>query len=296
MPNLKRKISDGTWQTITPAADFPAKVPIEVTDADLVSLSVTENGTYNPYPHDGFSSVFVRSGSVVLSSPTVNASTGVVTASASVETAGWVGSAPASKTLQLPTQAAKTVTPTTSEQTAVDAGKYTTGAVKVAAVPTETKNITANGTYAPTSGKFFSSVTVNVQGGGGGGVPLPSQIAAGDTPVILGTNGGYGVNSTKNFVLISEITIKQAGTYSIRWVATCQDRDTGYYYTRLLKNGTQVGPDYDIASQDSHSQIYNVSIQCNAGDVIAIYCKGYSSTYDVSVSGFMACIDWDNTF
>ena len=40
-----------------------------------------------------------------------------------------------SKTLTLSTQAAKTVTPSTSSQTAVAANKYTTGAVTVAAIP-----------------------------------------------------------------------------------------------------------------------------------------------------------------
>ena len=59
-------------------------------------------------------------------------------------------------------QAAKTVAPTTSEQTAVASGVYTTGIVKVGAIQTETKNVTANGTYTPTSGKWFSSVTVAI--------------------------------------------------------------------------------------------------------------------------------------
>lgn len=59
-------------------------------------------------------------------------------------------------------QAAKTVAPTTSEQTAVASGVYTTGAIKVGAIQTETKNITANGTYTPTSGKYYSSVSVAV--------------------------------------------------------------------------------------------------------------------------------------
>lgn len=59
-------------------------------------------------------------------------------------------------------QTAKTVTPNSSTQTAVSSGKYTTGDVKVAAVPTETKSITTNGTHTPSSGKYFSSVTVAV--------------------------------------------------------------------------------------------------------------------------------------
>lgn len=58
-----------------------------------------------------YATASVRSGSVTLNTPTINTSTGVVTASASVGTTGWVGSAPSSKTLSLTTQAAKTVTP-----------------------------------------------------------------------------------------------------------------------------------------------------------------------------------------
>lgn len=59
-------------------------------------------------------------------------------------------------------QASKTITPTSSEQTAVLSGRYTTGAVKVAAVPTETKTVNENGTVTPSSGKFLSSVTVSI--------------------------------------------------------------------------------------------------------------------------------------
>lgn len=65
-----------------------------------------------------------------LGEPTVDTSTGIVTATV---TKGGVLEEGASTTLQLSKQAAKTVTPTLSTQTAVAAGKYTTGAVKVAA-------------------------------------------------------------------------------------------------------------------------------------------------------------------
>lgn len=46
-------------------------------------------------------------------------------------------------------QAAKTVTPSTSEQTAVNSGVYTTGVVKVGAIPnqkSDSGNVTLNGT------------------------------------------------------------------------------------------------------------------------------------------------------
>ncbi len=57
-------------------------------------------------------------------------STGLITASAT-QSAGYVSSGTKSNTSQLSTQAATTITPGTSNKTAVAAGKYTTGAVTV---------------------------------------------------------------------------------------------------------------------------------------------------------------------
>lgn len=63
-------------------------------------------------------------------------SAGLITASAT-QTAGYVAAGTKSATKQLTVQAAKTVTPTESSQTAVSAGAYTTGAVTVGAIPSE---------------------------------------------------------------------------------------------------------------------------------------------------------------
>ena len=71
---------------------------------------------------------------VTQATPSITVSSeGLITASAT-QSAGKVAAGTESATKQLTTQAAKTVTPTTSEQVAVAAGVYTTGAVKVAAV------------------------------------------------------------------------------------------------------------------------------------------------------------------
>ena len=67
-------------------------------------------------------------------------------------------------TQQLTTKGATTITPSSSSQTAVNSGVYTTGKITVSAVPTETKTITANGTYSPSAGKYFSSVEVAIAG------------------------------------------------------------------------------------------------------------------------------------
>lgn len=91
-------------------------------------------------------------------------SAGKITASAT-QTAGYVSAGTKTGTKQLTTQAAKTVTPTTSSQTAVASGVYTTGAITVAAIPSSyiqpsgTKSITSNGTHDV---KSYASVNVNV--------------------------------------------------------------------------------------------------------------------------------------
>ena len=61
----------------------------------------------------------------------VNSSTGLITATAT-QTAGYVANGTKNSTYQLPFQAAKTVTPSTTSQTAVSSGYYTGGNVTVA--------------------------------------------------------------------------------------------------------------------------------------------------------------------
>jgi hypothetical protein len=63
----------------------------------------------------------------------INTSTGLITAS-HTQTAGYVSAGTTTETTQLTTQAAKTITPTESSQTAVAKNVYTTGVVSVGAI------------------------------------------------------------------------------------------------------------------------------------------------------------------
>ena len=97
-------------------------------------------------------------------SVSINKTNGLVTATAT-QTAGYVAAGSKSGTLQLSTAAGATITPTTTQQVAVAANKYTLGAINVAAIQTEEKETTVNGEVTPSSGKYLTKVTVNVPTG-----------------------------------------------------------------------------------------------------------------------------------
>lgn len=137
-----------------------------VTPATSVQTVVADSG------YDGLDKVTVNAmptATQATPSITVDAN-GKITASAT-QTAGYVAAGTKSATKQLTTQAAKTITPSTSSQTAVAKDVYTTGVVTVGAIPSNyivpsgTLTITTNGTIDV---KNYASATVNVASSGGG--------------------------------------------------------------------------------------------------------------------------------
>ena len=84
--------------------------------------------------------------------PSINSSTGVISATATM-TSG-AKSVSQSKTLSLNTKGATTITPDIIEQTAVEAGVYTTGKIKVAAMPTVDRASTTIGAAATSLNKM----------------------------------------------------------------------------------------------------------------------------------------------
>lgn len=123
--------------------------------------------------YDGLSSVTVNAmPTATQATPSISVSSaGKITATAT-QTAGYVSAGTKSATKQLTTQAAKTVTPSTSNQTAVASGVYTTGAVSVAG----DANLVAGNIK---SGVSIFGVSGSYEGSGGGGSETEMQTVTG---------------------------------------------------------------------------------------------------------------------
>ena len=238
-------------KTFTSAAGLKVTGTAKVTTPALQSKTVTPSTSQQIITpdsgYDGLSQVTVNAMlSGKLNTPTVSSS-GLITAQ--VGTSGYLASG-TKVTKQLTTQAAKTVTPTASEQTVVNSGVYTTGAVKVAAVPSETKTITANGTYTPSSGKFFSSA-VNVPSSGGSGGSSDNNCEA------------YHITSTSaklNFKTTGTVKVWGYGTassgYMTSMYAFCGD---GYYKSASWGSPTKTHASFSINADGTLSGLPNMS-------------------------------------
>lgn len=99
--------------------------------------------------------------------PSISVSTaGLITAS-STQSAGYVAAGTKSATSQLTTQAGKTVTPSTSTQTAVSSGRYTTGTVYVAGdADLKAANIKSGVNIFGVTGTLTSGASATASAGG----------------------------------------------------------------------------------------------------------------------------------
>lgn len=152
--------------------------------------------------------------SVEQATPTITVnSLGLITASAT-QSAGYVPAGTKSITKQLTTQAAKTVTPSTSSQTVVASGTYTTGAVTVAAIPstyvkpTTTKSAT---TYTPKTSN--QTIAAGTYCSGAQTIKGDANLVAGNIKSgvsIFGVTGTYAGTTEDLDAVITELETKTA--------------------------------------------------------------------------------------
>ena len=165
----------------TPVTTITANPTISVDASGLITATVSKSQAVTPTVNPGY----VSSGMA-----------GMITASGS-------------KTQQLSTEDAKTITPSASQQTAVAAGKYTTGAIIVDPIPNEyviptgTKDISANGTVNVSG---FASANVSVPWNPlGEDAELIQTFDMGETKLSATTFNGWTPSTTAK-------TIKSAST------------------------------------------------------------------------------------
>ena len=236
----------------------------------------------------------------------INSTNGLVTASHTQST-GYVTGGTTTGTLQLTTQAAKTITPSTSSQTAVAAGRYTTGAVTVAAVPTEEKTVTTNGAVTPSSGKFLSKVTVNV--------PTGSTINNQDKTVSPSTSvqevtydSGYTglgivtVNAMPTMTLpttaassatsgyTKKLTISRSTAKQYVNIPTGYNSAGAYYEIDAVANGSVGTPSASKGTVSNHSISVTPSVSYTAGYIAGGSKNGTAVTVSASelVSGTLS--------
>lgn len=166
--------------------------------------------------------------------PIVDSSDANVTASKML--AGYSGYANGRKVEgNIQSRQAATITPSTTAQE-IPAGVYLEGKQTIAAIQTETKSVTENGTYTPSSGKYFSSFTVNVPAGSSG-----STIKTGTT---TSATIATGLSSIEEFFIYKE-SISATGLIHLHYSKTdgtsylyASAWSTSSYGTKTVKNET----------------------------------------------------------
>ena len=137
LPDLSNPAVAGQILSGYEAIDENGEVIIGTIDTKT-SNDLTASGETVTVPAGYYASQATKSvNTVTQATPSISVDgSGLITASAT-QSAGYVSAGTNSATKQLTTQASKTVIPSTSEQTAVASGVYTTGAVTVAAIPSQ---------------------------------------------------------------------------------------------------------------------------------------------------------------
>lgn len=237
-----------TLSTILPAPSTAAAAPQMLAayqaynnEGQLLTGTMTNREDWGATLNDSTTSVTIPAGyhdgtgivnhtTVNIPDPTISVSaSGLITASGTW-TKGFTTDNSYSNTQQLSTQGAITVTPSNVEQTIVTAGKYTTGAIKVAAISSDymgdnvvqrdSTDLTVSGaTITAPAGYYANDALASVATGS---VTAPASISGTTASLTAGTNTitlAKTVSVTPNVTTAGYISNGTAGNSSISLTA-----------------------------------------------------------------------------
>lgn len=186
------------------------------TIATRTSSNLTASGATVMVPSGYYASNTSKSvATATQATPSVNIdANGKITASAT-QSAGYVSAGTKTGTKQMTTQAAKTITPSTNSQTAVAKNVYTTGAVTVAAIPSNYEDVGTETTeYTSLNVELEAVINSLPEAGGGGGSVETCTLIVEDSLMGLVTLV-YQNALGEAIEILSDPTTSAAGTYSV---------------------------------------------------------------------------------
>ena len=208
-------------------------------------------------------------------------SSGLITASAT-QSAGYVSAGTKSATKQLTTQAAKTITPTKSSQTAVAKDVYTTGAITVGAIP---NNYITTTDATASADEIFKDETAYINGSKVTGTfTIDSELSSQDDlltqleAALEGKAGGGGSSNIKNTCVVKLTTYDIISTnYPLWFLYKTQNNRLSYgEFDTMGRNK------YRYTTDCSSEIIENVP----CGEIIALtYNAGYGYSILVDIDG-----------
>lgn len=250
-PTLQEKtVSPSTSsQTVTPDANYDGLSKVTVNAIKLQSKTATpstSSQTIKPdSSYNGLSQVTVNAMTTATqATPSISvSSSGLITASAT-QTAGYVSAGTKSATKQLTTKAATTITPGTSNKTAVAKNVYTTGAITVKG----DSNLVASNIKSGVS-IFGVTGTMSASGGSGLATGTLSFVVSG----YANSYRVYYVDANGSLVdVISPNSIVCAVNTPI-FIHVNVSVNGSYIVSRTLTNGVTALSESDLLPTDQYS-------------------------------------------
>lgn len=183
----------------------------------------------------------------------------------------------------------KIITPTTSEQViTAETGYNALNSVTVKAIETESKTVSVNGTYTPTSGKFFSTFTVNVPAG----ATINNQnksVTPTETAQTISFDTGYTglneviVDAIPSTYIGSEINKRTASNLSVSGATVTVP--SGYYEKTVSKSvatGTAGSPIITKGTVTNHEILLTPTVTNSTGYITGGMLTGTAITVKAS--------------